>query len=110
MLLENITQDASGAYEIAFNYAGIDLSYGDSVSNNTKTFAVVVVTPEAAQQMYFKGCLLTSLTISGDIAEESGRLKISGTFKSGCIPALNDTSIVPTHDRASFNTNYFMTD
>ena len=110
MLLSNITTDASSAYEIAFNYAGIDLSYGDSVSDNTKTFAVVVVTPEAAQQMYFKGCFLTSLTISGDIGEEAGRLKISGTFKSGCIPALNDTSIVPTHDRASFNTNYFMTD
>ena len=70
----------------------------------------MVVTPEAAQQMYFKGCFLTSLTISGDVGEEAGRLKISGTFKSGCIPALNDTSIVPTHDRASFNTNYFMTD
>ena len=110
MLLSNITTDASSAYEIAFNYPGIDLAYGDSVSDNTKTFAVVVVTPEAAQQMYFKGCFLTSLTISGDIGEEAGRLKISGTFKSGCIPALNDTSIVPTHDRASFNTNYFMTD
>jgi hypothetical protein len=110
MLLSNITTDASSAYEIAGSYAGIDLAYGDSVSDNTKTFAVVVVTPEAAQQMYFKGCFLTSLTISGDIGEEAGRLKISGTFKSGCIPALNDTSIVPTHDRASFNTNYFMTD
>ena len=110
MLLSNIMQDASSAYEIAYNYAGTDLSYGDSVSDNTKTFAVIVVTPEAAQQMYFKGCLLTSLTISGDVGEESGRLKISGTFKSGCIPTLNDTSIVPTHDRASFNTNYFMTD
>jgi len=110
MLLSNITTDASSAYEIAFNYPGIDLAYGDSVSDNTKTFAVVVVTPEAAQQMYFKGCFLTSLTISGDVGEEAGRLKISGTFKSGCIPALNDTSIVPTHDRASFNTNYFMTD
>ena len=110
MLLSNITTDASSAYEIAGSYAGIDLSYGDSVSDNTKTFAVVVVTPEAAQQMYFKGCFLTSLTISGDVGEEAGRLKISGTFKSGCIPALNDTSIVPTHDRASFNTNYFMTD
>jgi len=110
MLLSNITTDASTAYEIAHNYPGIDLAYGDSVSDNTKTFAVVVVTPEAAQQMYFKGCFLTSLTISGDIGEEAGRLKISGTFKSGCIPALNDTSIVPTHNRASFNTNYFMTD
>ena len=110
MLLSNITTDSSSAYEIAGSYAGIDLSYGDSVSDNTKTFAVVVVTPEAAQQMYFKGCFLTSLTISGDVGEEAGRLKISGTFKSGCIPALNDTSIVPTHDRASFNTNYFMTD
>tara|TARA_R110002012_G_scaffold137439_1_gene292265 strand:+ start:3837 stop:4853 length:1017 start_codon:yes stop_codon:yes gene_type:complete len=110
MLLSNITSDASSAFEIAGSYAGIDLSYGDSVSDNTKTFAVVVVTPEAAQQMYFKGCFLTSLTISGDVGEEAGRLKISGTFKSGCIPALNDTSIVPTHDRASFNTNYFMTD
>jgi len=110
ILLSNITGDASSSYDIAYNYAGIDLQDGDAVTDNTKTLAVVVITPEAAQQQYFKGCVLTSLTISGDVADESGRLKISGTFKSGHVPALNDTSIVPTHDRSSFNTNYFMTD
>jgi len=112
MLLANITNtDHASTFPIEFDYSGQDMSFGDSVSsdNSSLTFAVIVVTPEAAQQMYFKGCLLTSLTISGDVGEESGRLKISGTFKSGCIPALNST-LTPTHNRASFNTNYFMTD
>ena len=113
MLLANITNtNHATSFPIEFDYSGQDMSFGDSVSsaNSSLTFAVIVVTPEAAQQMYFKGCVLTSLTINGDIGEESGRIKISGTFKSGCVPALNDTSIVPTHNRASFNTNYFMTD
>lgn len=110
MLLTNITGQTSSPYLIEGDFAGIDLQDGDLVSDNTKTFAVVVITPEAAQQQYFKGCVLTSLTISGDIGEESGRLKISGTFKSGHVPALDDTSIVPTHDRTSFNNNYFITD
>jgi len=114
MLLSNITgvADASGdlTFTIAYNYAGIDLQFGDAVSDNTKTFAVVVTTPDAIQQYYFKGCVLTSLTVSADIADESGRFKVSGTFKSGCVPALNDSSIVPTRSTAHFNSNYSMLD
>jgi len=113
MLLANITNtNHATSFPIEFDYSGLDMKFGDTIADDdsSKTFAVVVVTPEAAQQLYFKGCLLTSLTVSGDVGEESGRIKISGTFKSGCVPALNDTSIVPTHNRASFNTNYFMTD
>ena len=109
MLLSNITSDASSVYEIDANYAGIDLQDGDAVSDNTKTFAVVIITPEGAQQQYFKGCVLTSLTLNGDISEESGRLKVSGTFKTGHKPALDDTTIAPTAP-TYFNTNYFMTD
>jgi hypothetical protein len=112
MLLANITNtNHATSFPIEFDYSGQDLSFGDSVSsaNSSLTFAVLLVTPEAAQQQYFKGCVLTSLTISGNVGEETGRIKISGTFKSGSIPALNST-LTPTHNRASFNTNYFMTD
>lgn len=113
MLISNITgvADASGdqTFTIAYNYAGIDLSYGDSVSDNTKTFAVHLTTPEGNEQMYFKGCVLTSLTISADIADESGRFKVSGTFKTGCVPVLNDTDIDPT-GTTHFNSNYSMVD
>lgn len=113
MLLSNITGVADASGDLTFNiqsqYAGVDLDFGGSVSNNTKTFAVIVTTPTANNQMLFKGCVLTSLSISADMAEESGRFKVSGTFKSGCIPTLNDTSIDPS-GTTHFNSNYFITD
>ena len=58
--------------------------------------------------MLFTGCVLTSLTLNGDIAEESGRIKMSGTFKTGMKPAF-DSDLNPT-STAHFNTNYFATD
>ena len=113
MLLSNITGVADASGDLTFNiqsqYAGVDLDFGDSVIDNTKTFAVVLVTPTSNNQMLFKGCVLTSLSISADMAEEAGRFKVSGTFKSGCVPTLNDTDIDPT-GTTHFNSNYFITD
>jgi hypothetical protein len=125
LLLENITQDVEGGddlYEILNNYEPGGIALGTTqVSDNTSTFTVVIDNPvvvgsgsDTARSMIFKGCVLTSLTINADIGEESGRVKMSGTFKSGSMPDLTPTSgesNLPTFgDTAHFDDNYFMSD
>ena len=50
------------------------------------------------------------MTVSADIGEESGRIKMSGTFKTGCIPDLSPSSAPSFGSTAHFNNNYFMSD
>jgi len=107
-LVKNITQDAS-TFAIEAAYDPTDIKVGDTTSNaDTGTFSVLVQSPEANNSMLFTGCVLTSLTLNGDIAEESGRIKMSGTFKTGMIPSFT-SNLAPT-STAHFNTNYFTTD
>lgn len=107
-LVKNITQDAS-TFAIEAAYDPTDIKVGDTTANaDTGTFSVLVQSPEANNSMLFTGCVLTSLTLNGDIAEESGRIKMSGTFKTGMIPSFA-SNLAPT-STAHFNTNYFTTD
>jgi len=107
-LVKNITQDAS-TFAIEAAYDPTDIKVGDATANaDTGTFSVLVQSPEANNSMLFTGCVLTSLTLNGDIAEESGRIKMSGTFKTGMIPSFT-SNLAPT-STAHFNTNYFTTD
>lgn len=115
-LVKNITQDASGACSILAAYDPEERKVGDTtladgsttIPADTGTFSVLLCVPESSNSMLFTGCVLTSLTLSGDIAEESGRIKMSGTFKTGMKPAFN-SDLNPT-STAHFNTNYFTTD
>ncbi len=121
ILLQNITQDTSDAsvpdnddlYDILNNYepASIILDGTEtSTSYADKTLTVVIENPATGYSMVFKGCVLTSLTINGDIGEESGRIKMSGTFKSGMVPDLSPSSAPTFGTTAHFNNNYFITD
>jgi hypothetical protein len=110
VLLQNITQETSSTYDIEFDYDPTEIKVGDVYSDNTGTFTVLIESPQSGYQMLFGGCVLTSLTISADIGEESGRVKFSGTFKSGMVPDLSPTDLAPSNGTAHFNSNYFMSD
>lgn len=114
-LVKNITQDAS-TFAIEAAYEPEERKVGDTtladgsttIPADTGTFSVLVQSPEANNSMLFTGCVLTSLTLNGDISEESGRIKMSGTFKTGMIPSFT-SNLAPT-STAHFNTNFFTTD
>jgi len=109
-LLENITQDTS-PYIIENNYEPAAIKKGTaSISDTKNTVTVILDNPSAGYQMVFAGCVLTSLTVSGDIGEESGRLKVSGTFKTGTLPDLSPSSAATFGTTAHFNDNYFMSE
>jgi len=121
ILLQNITQDTSDAsvpdnddlYEILNNYEPASIALDGTESSTTyanKTLTVAIDNPASGYSMIFKGCVLTSLTINGDIGEESGRIKFSGTFKTGMVPDLSASSPTFSGGTAHFNNNYFMTD
>ena len=110
MLLQNITQETSSTYDIEFDYDPSEIKVEDTFSDNTGTFTLLIESPQSGYQMLFGGCVLTSLTINADIGEESGRVKFSGTFKTGMIPDLSPTDLAPSTGTAHFNSNYFMTD
>ena len=110
VLLQNITQETSSTYDIEFDYDPTEIKVGDVYSDNTGTFTVLIESPQSGYQMLFGGCVLTSLSISADIGEESGRVKFSGTFKSGMVPDLSPTDLAPSNGTAHFNSNYFMSD
>ena len=114
-LVKNITQDGSadGVSTILGSYDPTEIKVGDATGTgatdlDTVSFSVLLNVPESNNSMLFTGCVLTSLTLSGDISEESGRIKMSGTFKTGMKPAFN-SDLNPT-STAHFNTNYFTTD
>ena len=127
ILLENITQDVAGGdslYEVLNNYEPSALQYGTTSNggNNTGTFSLAIDNPVTAgdgtsRSMLFGGCVLTSLTINGDIGEESGRIKMSGTFKTGqqvdFTPTTGDSNVPTIANSGSvahFDDNYFMSD
>lgn len=119
ILLENITQDASGVgasgddlYEVANNYEPSAIDIGTTTAtDNAMTFTVAIDNAvNSSYSMVFAGCVLTSLTINGDIGEESGRVKVSGTFKTGLVPDLSPSSAPTFGNTAHFNNNYFVTD
>lgn len=119
LLLENITQDASGVgaagddlYEVSNNYEPSAINIGTTTAtDNTMTFTIAIDNAvNSSYSMVFKGCVLTSLTINGDIGEESGRVKFSGTFKTGMVPDLSPASAPTFGSTAHFNNNYFVTD
>lgn len=110
VLLQNITQETASTYDIEFDYTPSEIKVGETFADNTGTFSVLIESPQSGYQMVFSGCVLTSLTINADIGEESGRVKFSGTFKSGMIPDLSPSDLNPSTGTAHFNSNYFMTD
>tara|TARA_R100000734_G_scaffold5677_3_gene4892 strand:- start:5380 stop:6441 length:1062 start_codon:yes stop_codon:yes gene_type:complete len=92
LLLKNITNSAiraassnnyPAAYVIPDSFTPTELKIEQgSLTADADLFTVAVLSPEAAMDIVFPSCRLTSLTISGDMGTENGRIKISGSFKT----------------------------
>ena len=97
MLLENIMGEAegsaSGVYSFASN-AGVQSVGKDDSSLAGKLLSVVVSSPITDTDLAFKDCVVTSLTLNGDVGTEGGRVKFSVTFQTGTLAEdLSDASL-----------------
>lgn len=112
ILLQAITTTAVGSspasYDIAGAYTPPEIQFGASVSDNLNTFTVAISHPETGNDhsMIFKGCVLTSLSLSGSMATQSGRISMSGTFQTRSLGVYNNAR--PTSTGAFGSTFYNM--
>ena len=111
MLLENIMGEAegsaSGVYSFASN-AGVQ-SVGKTDSSQAGTLlSVIISSPLSNSDLAFKDCVVTSLTLSGDVGTEGGRVKFSATMQTGTLAEdLSDESISADTAFAA-SENYFI--
>jgi len=91
LLLRNITNAdqrgaSAGTYPAAYvvpdSFEPAEMKNGTTSSDINNTATVAVLSPESTGDIVFPGCRLTSLSISGDMGTETGRIKISGTWKT----------------------------
>ncbi|MDP7621208.1 MAG: phage tail tube protein [SAR324 cluster bacterium] len=111
ILLQAITTTAvsssPASYDIAYNYTPPEVEIGiGSISDNLHTFTVAVSNPETGNDhsTVFPGCVLTSLSLSGSISAQSGRVMVSGTFATGMVADYGHAR--PTSTVAYSSTNY----
>tara|TARA_R100001460_G_C3527952_1_gene173240 strand:+ start:38 stop:1066 length:1029 start_codon:yes stop_codon:yes gene_type:complete len=114
MLLENITGKAEGAgtdgvYSFASN-AGVQSVGKDDSSQAGTLLSLIMFSPLSNSDLAFKDCVVTSLTLNGDVGTEGGRIKFSATFQTGTLAEdLSDENLTNGIDIAfGANENYFM--
>ena len=94
ILLGNVLGGATVSTDlitVPYNYTPDELQTGVS-GDATKTLTLAVVNPKTNdgssdehRSMIFPGCVITSLAISGDMSNESGRLRFTATARTGYI-------------------------
>ena len=92
-LIENITADTSEVFEVASNY-GPTAEIRDGASALTAanhellTLALLPpkygtdATPSATDGFFYKDCVVTDFSLSGDMATDGGLVRYSATFKT----------------------------
>ena len=104
-LLNNIMTGAVGSspasYDIPYNYSPPELEHDDAITSlgdYTKTLTVQIANPEAGNDhsIFLKGCVLTSLSLTGDIGTDNGRVTMSGTFKTQYKPVTGQARVAGT--------------
>lgn len=92
MLLQHmfaVDVESAKLYDLISSYTPNELEH-NATSDIHKTLSVAIFSPEAGNDhsIVMAGVTLTSLTVNGDMGTENGRVKISGTFKSGYKPSV----------------------
>ena len=87
-LLANITGDASDTYIVQSNYEPTAYGVGTTglTASHFKLLTIVYSSPQTDTDLVFEDCVCTSLSLSGDMGTEAGRVKFSATFKTGTKP------------------------
>jgi len=107
MLLINITQGTAVPYYAQPTFGSQTFTPATVDQTNMQIFSIAYQSPSSGNTLAFKDCFCTSLTLSGDMGTEGGRVKFSATFKTGSLPADLTNSAIAV-DTAITANNYFM--
>ncbi len=94
LLIQNCVgkEDASDVVTIGADYTPPILETGDDSSITiADTITIAVLNPNTGSNanMIFSGCVISSLSITGDMGNESGRLMFSATARTGYVVEFN---------------------
>tara|TARA_R110000824_G_C15106884_1_gene666801 strand:+ start:114 stop:1124 length:1011 start_codon:yes stop_codon:yes gene_type:complete len=108
LLLQNCTgiAQSTDVVTVPSTYTPPNLTTG-AASAIEKTITIAVIAPATSggnRSIIFPGCTITSLAISGDMSNESGRLKFSATAKTGYITSF--TQAAPSSPTA-YSTSFY---
>ena len=98
--------ESSDVVTVPYNYTPPELETAAS-SAIQKTITIAVIAPATSggnRSIIFPGCTITSLSISGDMANESGRLRFTATARTGFISSF--TQAAPSSPSA-YGTSYY---
>ena len=107
LLLQNCIgiAQSSDVVTIPYNYTPPELETGASAAIQ-KTITVAIIAPATSggnRSIIFTGCTITALSISGDMANESGRLRFTATARTGFISSFTLAAPTPT----VYGTSYY---
>ena len=94
---------SSNIITVPITYSATELQTGASSGVN-KSFTVAILSPSTGsnRMMVFKGCVVSQLTITGDMTNESGRLRYSCTMRTGYKAEYNSTATAGTDYGSTF--------
>jgi hypothetical protein len=114
MLLENLMGEAEGAasgvYSLLSSRTVQQIGTGDGSLAGTALSLVFKSGFGTDADLSFKDCVVTNLSLSGDVGTEGGRIKFSATFQTGSVVEdLTDAATtVDTAFTAAGTNNYLM--
>ena len=117
VLLNNICGGATVASDlitIPYNYQPDELQTGAS-GDATKTLTLAIVNPRTTvdgstyvnRSMIFAGCVITALSITGDMSNESGRLKFSATARTGYLSNFTEAAPSTASAFTAYGTSFY---
>ena len=99
---------ASDVTTIPATYTPPELETGDNSSVTiADTITIAVIAPATSggnRSIIFPGCTITSLSITGDMANESGRLRFTATARTGYIATFSTAPVTPA---TAYGTSYY---
>ena len=116
ILLKNVLGGATVSTDVVtvpYNYQPDELQTGVS-GDATKTLTFAVVNPttndgssDENRSIIFPGCVITSLSISGDMANESGRLRFTATARTGYLSSYDQANPNAASAFTAYGSSYY---
>tara|TARA_Y100000593_G_C4282926_1_gene323726 strand:- start:42 stop:1064 length:1023 start_codon:yes stop_codon:yes gene_type:complete len=111
LLYGNITQGDTVTYGVASNVGSQSFTSATANQTANQILSIIYKSPSSGNSLAFKDCFCTSVSISGDMGTEGGRMKFSATFKTGSVVQdLTEATIttVDTTFSSVDGSNYYM--
>jgi len=94
------------SYAVPYNYTGPECATGDTDSDNTGALTVALISPEGSNTEIYPGCIVSSLRIYADLANDGGRFKMDVVLQTRHNIAVQAAPTSPSAYPTTYRTLY----